>query len=160
MIFLAGPLHQVGLDKLQAVGETERAEVDERDLRDAGRGVRAEMPCEPRELVACGVVRRHVAVDGDLGQVGAEDVRTGLDQDGDKRDRGLPLVGAQIAEQPAHQAPVICLADDVLCALRFGLCRLLLRLRLLCVLWHGVCFHSTIFGPGGRAGSGGERELA
>ena len=33
---LAGPLHEVGLDELEQVGEEQRAEVEEGDLRDAG----------------------------------------------------------------------------------------------------------------------------
>ena len=74
---LAGPLHEVGLRELKHVGEAECADVDEGDLGDAGGGRCAEVAAEPGGLggnCARGVVR-HVAVDGDLGEVRAEDVR-------------------------------------------------------------------------------------
>ena len=35
---LAGPLHEVGLDELEAERNTQRGEVDERDFGDAGHG--------------------------------------------------------------------------------------------------------------------------
>jgi hypothetical protein len=40
---LASPLHHVGLEELQDIGEQERPEVEKTDLRDARHGPRAEM---------------------------------------------------------------------------------------------------------------------
>ena len=40
--FLAGPLHEVGLQKLEQEAEDQQSDIDGRDLRDAGDGVRAE----------------------------------------------------------------------------------------------------------------------
>ena len=73
----------------------------------------------------------HVAIDGDLGEVGAEDVRQRLQDDGGERDAGLPLVGAQILEQAAHEPAVIRLADDVVFVGGGLRLRLLLRMGLL-----------------------------
>ncbi len=126
---LAGPLHEVGLGKLQHVREAERADVDESDLGDAGGGRIAEMASEPGGLA--GAVVRHVAVDGDFGQVGAEDVRESLEDDGNQRNAGLPLVGAQVFEQTAHQPAVIRLADDIFFVRRRLVVRLLVRSGLL-----------------------------
>ena len=56
--------------------------------------------CSPRH-------RRQVAVDHDFGEIGAENVGAGLDQDGNQGNPHLPLVGTQIREQPLHQAAVI-----------------------------------------------------
>ena len=50
---------------------------------------------------------RHVLIDGDFGQVGAEDVGAGLQNDCDERDHHLPCVGLQIAQQTAHQPRVV-----------------------------------------------------
>ncbi len=53
-----------------------------------------------------------VGVDGDLDEVGAEDVGGGLDEDGDGGEAGLELVGAEVGEEAAHEARVVGLADD------------------------------------------------
>ena len=68
---------------------------------------------------------RHVGVDGDLDEVGADDVGGGLEDDGEGGEGGLELVGAQIGEQTAHQAAVVGFADDVV-ILRCLLSRLVL----------------------------------
>ena len=73
---------------------------------------------------------RHVAVDGDLGEVGTEDIRQRLEHDGGKRDAGLPLVGAQVLEQAAHEAAVIRLANDVIFVGGGLMVRLFLRIGL------------------------------
>ena len=137
---LAGPLHEVGLRELKHVGEAESADVDEGDLGDAGGGRCAEMAAEPGGLAGnCtrGVVR-HVAVDGDLGEVRAEDVRDRLEDDGDERDAGLPFVGAQVPEQAAHEPAVIRLADDIFFVGGGFVIRLFLRTGLLSP--RGPCF--------------------
>ena len=129
---LAGPLHEVGLGELEHVGEAECADVDEGDLGDAGGGRRAEMAGQPSGLgTAIHGVVGHVAIDGDLGEVGAKDIRKRLEDDGSEGDAGLPLVGAQVLEQTAHQPAVIRLADDVVFVGGGLHLRLLFRVELL-----------------------------
>ena len=67
--FLSGPLHEVGLDEFEAVGEEEGAEVDGAQFGDAGEGAAAEMAGDPGEVVGRGV--GHVGVYGNLDEVGA-----------------------------------------------------------------------------------------
>ena len=55
----------------------------------------------------------HVRVDGDLDQVGTEDVGAGLDEDREGRDEGLQLVRREVAQEAAHQPAVVSLANDV-----------------------------------------------
>ena len=90
--FLAGPLHHVGLQELENIGEQQRAEVEETDLGDAGDGSTAEMMGQPGELFGWRV--RHVGVDGDLDEVRAHDVAGSFEDDGDAGERGLQFVGA------------------------------------------------------------------
>ena len=134
---LAGPLHEVGLEEFEGVGERERAEVDGGELGDAGHGAAAEMAGEPGELL--GRQAGHVGVDGDHDEVGAEDVGAGLDEDGDGGDAGLQLVGRQIGEQTAHQARVVGLADDLVVVGGGGGLLLLRLLRFVSgLLWFGA----------------------
>ncbi len=79
-------------------------------------------------VASCG----HVAVDGDLGEVGAEDVRERLEDDGGEGDAGLPLVGAQVLEQAAHEPAVIGFANDVVFMGGGLVIRLFLRIGPLC----------------------------
>ena len=116
---LPGPLHHVGLQEFEDVGDEQRAEVEEADLRDAGHGMRAEMAGEPGELLRRRV--RHVGVDGDLDQIGADDVAAGLEDDGDGRECGLQLVRAEVGQQTTHEAAVVGLADDVVILQRLSL---------------------------------------
>src|SRR5208283_1969655 len=65
---LAGPLHQVGLDKLKEIGGEQSAEPDCGQLSDALPGVGRQAAREP---VGCGARRAgEVAVDCDFHQVG------------------------------------------------------------------------------------------
>jgi hypothetical protein len=130
---LPGPLHEIGLRELKDVGEAESADVDEGDLGDTGGGRCTEMAAEPGGVTgnyARGVVR-HVAVNGDLGEVRSEDVRYRLEDDSDERDAGLPFVWAQIFEQAAHEPAVIRLADDIFFVGGGFVIRLFLRTGLL-----------------------------
>ena len=86
---LAGPLHQVGLNKLQTEGQDQRGEVDSGNLRDAVHGIGAEASGEPVQMLVR--PQRHVAVDGDLDEDGAENIQSRLEQNGDKGDDSLPL---------------------------------------------------------------------
>ncbi len=61
--------------------------------------------------------RGHVAIHGDLGQVGAEHIRSGLEQDRHQRNDRLQLVGPQVGQQSAHQPAVISLADNIVVVL-------------------------------------------
>ena len=74
------------------------------DLANAGKRLGTEPAIE--EGMRTGRVR-HVLVDGDFGQVGAEDVGARLQDDRDQRDHHLPGVGLQIAQQTAHQPRVV-----------------------------------------------------
>ncbi len=116
---LAGPLHQVGLGKLQRVGDEQGGEVEQAKLGDAGHGLRAEMMGQPGEFFRRRV--RHVGIDGDLDEIGADDIGAGLEDDGDGGEGRLNLVGPQIGQQAAHEAAVVGFADDVVilrCLLR------------------------------------------
>ncbi len=122
--FLAGPLHEVGLEELEQVGEGQGGEVEKGALRDAAGGGSAELAGEPGELVEGN--SRHVAVDGDLDQEGPEDVGAGLEQDGEGGEGGLELIRGEVGQEPAHEAAVVGLADDVIVILGWrGLCLLL-----------------------------------
>ena len=109
--FLSGPLHEVGLEELEGVGEEQGGEVEEAEFGDASHGARAEVAGEPRELCAGGVV--HVGVDGDLDEIWADDIGGGFEDDSDAGEGGLELVGAQVGEEAAHEASVVGLADHV-----------------------------------------------
>ncbi len=69
---LSGPLHQVGLHKLEQIAEHQRGQVDAGDLGDPDHGIGAQPagPCRRVERRP----RGHVAIHGDLGQIGAEHV--------------------------------------------------------------------------------------
>ena len=56
---------------------------------------------------------RHVGIDGDFDEERAGHVGERTQQDAGGGDGGLQLVGAQVGDQTAHQAPVVDLADDV-----------------------------------------------
>jgi hypothetical protein len=107
---LPGPLHQVGLDELQREGERERGEVEQRDLGDAGDGRGAEVVREPGALLGR---RREVGIDRDLHKVWPGDVARGLEDDADARDGDLQLVRREVADEPAHQAAVVGLANHI-----------------------------------------------
>jgi len=66
---------------------------------------------EPRRFVAGG--RCEVRIDGDFDEVGPEDVGDGLDEDGERRGSRGELVRREIAEQTAHERPVVDFADYV-----------------------------------------------
>ncbi|HEY5725044.1 MAG TPA: hypothetical protein VIX40_03730 [Methylomirabilota bacterium] len=55
-----------------------------------------------------------VAVDGDLGEVGAGEVQRGHDHDEEEGDRDRGLVGAQVLEEADEQPPVVLLRERVL----------------------------------------------
>ena len=48
-------------------------------------------------------VLRQVFVDGDFGEIRAENVGAGLQYNGDQRQRDLPAIGLQISQQAPHQ---------------------------------------------------------
>ncbi len=126
---LAGPLHEVGLDEFEQKAEDEGTEVEAGEFRDAGHGDGAEVAGEPGVLAGGG---GEIGIDGDLDEIGAEDVGTGLDEDGEGGDAGLELVGGEVAEQAAHDAAVVGLADHIVVdrgtGLRWGVgCRRLAR---------------------------------
>ena len=129
---LAGPLHGVGLQKLQQVGDEERAEVEKTDLRDAGHRARAEVLGKPGELRRRRV--RHVGVDRDLDEVGPHDVTAGFEDDGERRQRRLHLVRTEVGQQTAHESAVVDLACDLIVLSGFfrgPFCRVL-RFLLVC----------------------------
>ena len=100
-------------------------------------GLRAEMAGEPGELRGRRV--RHVGVDGDLDEVRPHDVAAGLEDDGERGENRLQLVGAEIGQQPAHEAPVVDFACDVVVLRGFlrGLLVRVLRFPFVChVLLH------------------------
>ncbi len=102
--FLAGPLHEVGLQVFEQETEEHESDVEGGDLRDADQCVAAE------ETVERGVQafdRSKVAIDDEAGQVRAEDVGANFQEDGGQGNRRLPLVGLQIPKQPLHKAAVV-----------------------------------------------------
>ena len=130
---LAGPLHQVGLDKLQDIGNEQRAEIEQAKLGDAGHWPRAEMVGQPGELLRRRV--RHVGIDGNLDQIRPDNIGAGLEDDGYGRNGSLEFVWPQIGQQTAHEAAVVGFAHDLVivrCLLR----RFFLRLSLFLSLGH------------------------
>ncbi len=113
--FLSGPLHQVGLHKLEQVAEHQRGDIDAGNLRDPHPGIGAEPtgPCRRMERRP----RGHVAIDGNFSQVRAEHIESRLEQDGHQRNGRLQLVGPKVGQQPAHQAAVVSLTDDIVVVL-------------------------------------------
>ena len=116
--FLAGPLHQVGLDELQAEGHDQRCEIDAGNLRDAmswhsGLSRRVN---QLRCSFGRSVMYRSTAT---MVRIGAENVQSRLEQDGDKGNDGLPLVGPKVGDQTTHQAAVIGLSDNIIVFLGF-----------------------------------------
>ena len=75
-------------------------------------GLRAEMAGKPGELRRRRV--RHVGIDGDLDEVGSHHVAAGFEDDGERRERRLQLVGTEIGQQTAHEAAVVDFAGDVI----------------------------------------------
>jgi len=71
---LAGPLHEVGLNELEAKAEGERAEEEKAELGDALGGIGAKVAREPTGVGDA----VEVGIDCDLGEVGAGDVRDGF----------------------------------------------------------------------------------
>ena len=107
---LAGPLHHVGLNELEAEDEGERGEIEEAELGDSVDGVGREVVGKPRMLAVGGI---KIGVDGDFDEVGPEDVAGCLEDDGDSRDGDLELVRREIADEAAHEARVVDFADYV-----------------------------------------------
>ncbi len=101
------PLHEVGLQELEQKREHQQAEVDRRNLRDAGERARAEPTPQ-----ACGrsFNGRQVTVDGDLHQVRPQHICKSLENDRTYRHRHLPAVGPQVGEQSPHQPAIVGLA--------------------------------------------------
>ena len=109
--FLPGPLHQVGLYELQQIAEDQRPQVNSGDLGDPGHGFGAQ-PARPRRRVERRP-RGHVAIHGNFGEIRAEHVCPGLEQDRHQRNSRLQFVGPKVRQKPAHQPAVVCLADNV-----------------------------------------------
>ena len=106
---LARPLHQVGLREFKDKAEGEQRDVNHADLGNSGQRLRTQEAVEkgmPRARLV-----RQVLVDGDFGQIGADDVGSGLEHDRHQRDRDLQAIGLQVPQQPAHQPGVIGLAE-------------------------------------------------
>jgi len=106
---LAGPLHEVGLDELQAEAEGEGGEVDEGKLSDAVSGVRTETAAKPAGVWDA----VEVGVDGDLGEVRPAYIADGFEEDGERGGSGGELVGLEVAEETAHEGAVVGFADYV-----------------------------------------------
>ena len=112
---LSGPLHQVGLHELQQVAEHQRGQVDARNLGNAHHGIGTQPPGQRRRMGRR--PRGHVAIHSDFGQVGAEHIRAGLEQDRHQRNNRLQLVGPKVGQQSPHQPAVISLAHNVVVVL-------------------------------------------
>ncbi len=101
---LPRPLHDVGLGEFEQEADQQESNVDCRNLRDAHQGLAAEEAIEQRmRLGAAG----EIFIDRNLGQVGANDVGAGLEDDGDEGNHDLQPVGTQILKQALHQPAVI-----------------------------------------------------
>ena len=109
---LPGPLHEVGLQEFQEESENQQADVHGADLRDADQRLRTQEAVE-KAVAAARRGGRQVFVDGDLGEVGADHVGGGLQHDGHQRNRHLPLVRTQVAQQPLHQPAVVGFSQDL-----------------------------------------------
>jgi hypothetical protein len=107
---LAGPLHEVGLDELQAPTSGECAEVEQRELGDAVHGRRGKFMGEPA-AVWDGL---EVGVDRDFDEVGAGDIADGFEEDCERGYSRCQLVGQQVAEEAAGKLRVIHFAYYVI----------------------------------------------
>jgi hypothetical protein len=79
----------------------------------------------------------HVGIDGDLDQVRAEHVASGLEENRERREGRLQLVRTQVGQQTAHEAAVVRFTCDVVvlrCLLR-GLFFRVLGFFLICHLY-------------------------
>ncbi len=94
---LPGDLEDPDLAEADGKGGQQRGEVQERDRAQPA----AVFPAD-------------VAVDGDLGEPGADEVERGHDHDEEERDRDRRLVGPQVPEQADEQPPVVLLGEGVL----------------------------------------------
>ena len=54
-----------------------------------------------------------VGVDGDFDEIGTEDVGDGFEENGQRGGGGGELVGLEVADEAAHEAAVVGLADYV-----------------------------------------------
>ena len=91
---LSRPLHEVGLHELQQVAEHQGGQVDARDLGDSDHGIGAQPAGQSRRMRRR--PSRHIAVHGDFGQIGAEHIRAGLEQDRHQRNNRLQLIRPKV----------------------------------------------------------------
>ena len=101
---LAGPLHVIGLGEFQEETEAQQENVEAAELGDSGQRARAQPAVQ--KTVHAGLLRE-IFINRNLGEQRAHDVGRRLEHDGAQRERHLPFVRAQIAEQPLHQTAVI-----------------------------------------------------
>ena len=87
--------------------------------------------------------RGEVGVDGDFDEVGTEDVAGGLNEDGDRGDAGLELVGLQVGEETSHEAAIVGFTDDIVVDTRALRCGLLCLFRLFLFVGHLIPFYSV-----------------
>src|SRR5207248_7590389 len=105
---LAGPLHVISLQKFEEKAGYEQANVEARNLCDAGeRGWAEPARKERRSSAAWG----EVPINRNFGEVRPEDISGGLQDDRAERERNLPFIRPKIAEQPLHQSAVVRFAE-------------------------------------------------
>ena len=104
-----GQLHAVGLQEIDGEGGQQGEQVQRRNLRQPCGRVGAQPGIEEGGLARRG---RQVAVDGHLGQEGADRLQPGVQQDGQEAERHQRLVRAQVGQQPLHQPRVVRLPQD------------------------------------------------
>src|SRR5215468_2138968 len=102
---LAGPQHEVGLGVFEDKAGGQRAYVHQRNLADTHHGLGTEKGIQ--EAVRLVGSSREVFIDCNLGEIWANNVSSGFEDDGNEGDYNCPFVWTEIAQEPLHQPAVI-----------------------------------------------------
>ena len=108
---LSGVLHDVHLDELGDEGSHQDRQIEQSDAREAGPGIRRQERIEERRGAMR--IRLDVSIHRDLGEQRAEYLEHRLGQQEHQRDGHQRLVRAHVAQQPAHQPPIVGFAEDL-----------------------------------------------
>ncbi len=100
---LACPLHEICLQVVEQKAKNDQPYIHRRDFRDPNVWVRAQKEVERRAPRH----RHEVTVNLDRDKIWAQNISSGLEENGNQGNADRPFVGSQILEQPLHQAAVI-----------------------------------------------------
>ena len=104
-------LHQHGLGELGEEGSGQHHDVEQRDAGEAGPGV------DRQPGIDWGLqrvrARADVLVNGQAGEQRIQHLEDGLGQQEQQGKEDQRAIGPHVAQQSAHQAGVICFAEDL-----------------------------------------------